>query len=34
LKSGLELKFARPAIFTQAKFFPTRTDKFTVGVDI
>ena len=27
LKSGLELKLARPAIFTQAKFFPTKTDK-------
>jgi hypothetical protein len=31
LKSGLEAKFARPAILMQAKFFPTNTDKFAGG---
>ena len=34
LKSGLEVKFARPAILTQAKFLPTNTNKFTDGVAI
>jgi hypothetical protein len=34
LKSGLDVKLARPAILTQAKFFPTNTDKFADDVDI
>jgi hypothetical protein len=28
LKSGLKVKLARPAIFTQAKSLPTKTDNF------
>jgi hypothetical protein len=34
LKSGLNEKLARPAIFRQAKSLPTNTDSFADDVDI
>ena len=34
LNSGLDMKFARPAILTQANWLPTSTESFADGLDM